>query len=470
MRRLLILLLPVLLLLPVAPAAHAGPTGDPARWTDRQLAAQLLLAGYDLRRTDDALPWVREGLGGVVLFGSPPSDLRSRLARLRAAGRVVPLVASDEEGGSVQRLRTLLGRLPSAETMGRTRTPAQVRALAASYGAGMRRLGVDLDLAPVADLAVPGRYMEQTDRAFSASPQRAGEWASAFALGLRASGVASVAKHWPGHGSAANTHDRAASTPPLSTLEQRDLVPFTTLLKTGQVPAVMVGHLTVPGLTEPGTPATLSPSAYRYLRRQAGPGRLLVTDSLSMGAIRRGAGLTPARAAVRALRAGADAVLVDPGDGPRAVVDAVAAALRSGSYRRSAAVASARRVLALKAGLNAPAPLRSLQPAGGTAGASLTPTLSAVATDPVAQSLTVSYWVREPGASRWAVQGAKVVVGSGARASLRVPSGRLLPGTTYVWTARACTAGGLCSPTTEEQRFTTRTAPSTATGTVTTAR
>ena len=214
---------------------------------------------------------MRAGLGGVVLFGTPPSDLRTRLARLRTAGTVVPLVSSDEEGGQVQRLRTLLGRLPSAEEMGRTRTPAQVRALAASYGAGMRRLGVDVDLAPVADLSVRGKYMEQTDRAFSASPQLAGDYATAFATGLRSAGVAPVVKHWPGHGSADNTHDRAATTPPLSTLEKRDLVAFGTVIKAGGVAGVMVGHLQVPGLTEPGTPATLSPAAYRYLRRSTGP-------------------------------------------------------------------------------------------------------------------------------------------------------------------------------------------------------
>jgi predicted outer membrane protein len=68
-------LLPVLaLLLPLLPtpsAQAAGPTGDPSTWTDRQLAAQLVLAGYDMSLTDDAVPWVREGLGGVVLFGTP---------------------------------------------------------------------------------------------------------------------------------------------------------------------------------------------------------------------------------------------------------------------------------------------------------------------------------------------------------------------------------------------------------------
>src|SRR5687767_14082229 len=198
--------------------------------------------------------------------------------------------------------------------MGRTRTPDQVRALAASYGTKMARLNVDMDLAPVADLAISGYYIEQTDRGFSADPSRTSAYAGAWQAGMRAARVAPVAKHWPGHGQAANTHDRAASTPHLSTLEKRDLLPFGHVLRAG-IPAVMVGHLQVPGLTEQGVPATLSPNAYRYLRERAGSARVLMTDSLNMGAITVGMRLTPAQAAVRALSAGADMVIVDPGAG-----------------------------------------------------------------------------------------------------------------------------------------------------------
>lgn len=455
MRRPLPLLIALLLpLLPVPVAHAAGPTGDPAGWTDRQLASQLVLAGYDMSRTDDALPWVREGLGGVVLFGRPPSDLAARLARLRAAGTVVPLVASDEEGGQVQRLRDVLGALPSAETMGRTRTPAQVRALAASYGAGMARLGVDMDLAPVADLAIPGYYVEQTDRGFSRDPAAVAAYAGAWQAGMRSARVAPVAKHWPGHGQAANTHDRAATTPPLSTLERRDLLPFADLLRAG-VPAVMVGHLQVPGLTEGGVPATLSPNAYRYLRARAGA-RLLMTDSLSMRAISIGMRLTPAQAAVRALAAGADVVLVDPGPGPGSVVDAVAGALARGSYRRAAAVASVRRVLAVKRTTNAPLPMAALAPASGRVDGPQTPTLSGIVRDRVGGQLVAHFYVRTAGSSTWdVVHGGQATAPSGSRAGYRLGEGRLQADTAYEWTARTCSTGGLCTPLGPVLRYTT---------------
>ncbi|MCW2571452.1 MAG: glycoside hydrolase family 3 domain protein [Frankiales bacterium] len=456
-RRLLALTL-LLCAVGAAPAGAAGPTGDPAGWTDRQLAAQLVLAGYDMGRLGDAMPWVRAGLGGVVLFGRPPADLGSRLARLRASSSVVPLVASDEEGGQVQRLEPLLPALPSAETMGRTRTASQVRSLAASYGRRMRALGVDMDLAPVTDLSVPGMYIEQTDRAFSRTPSGVAAYAGAWQAGMRAARVTPVAKHWPGHGSAANTHDTAATTPPLSTLEQRDLLPFASLMRAG-IPAVMVGNLQVPGLTEPGMPATLSPRAYRYLRERAGADRLLVTDSLNMGAIRVGAHLTPAQAAVRALRAGADMVLIDPG-GPASVVDAIQSALTSGSYPRSQALTAVRRVLAVKRLTNAPSTPTSLTPVNGSAGASLTPSLTGLARDPVPGTDTVLFYVRSKGMAAWDVaNGARVLATTRTRAVYPVPAGRLAPASAYEWRMRTCNDAGRCSAPTVVLTFTTATPP-----------
>jgi beta-N-acetylhexosaminidase len=413
-----------------------------------------VLAGYDMSRLGDAVPQVQAGLGGVVLFGTAPSDLRTRLTRLRSAGSVVPLIASDEEGGQVQRLKAVLGRLPSAEAMGSTRTTAQVRDLALSYGRRMRGLGVDVDLAPVADLSVPGMYMEQTDRAFSRTPSGVSAYAGAWQQGMRAASVAPVAKHWPGHGSAANTHDRAATTPPLSTLEKRDLLPFDALARAG-IPAVMVGHLNVPGLTESGTPATLSPRAYQYLRQRVGSSRLLVTDSLNMGAIRYGAGLTPAQAAVRALRAGADMVLVDPG-GPSAVIDAISRAITSGSYPRATAVAAVRRVLAVKRTTNAPLVPSSVTPASGSSGAGLEQALSAVLRDPVPGTDTATFWVRNAGSAGWdVVNGGTAAAAAGTRVTFRIPAGRLAPERSYEWRTRSCNTAGRCSATTPVLTFTT---------------
>jgi beta-N-acetylhexosaminidase len=286
------------------------------------------------------------GVGGLMIAGEVPADLGARLARLRSAAAVPPLVASNEEGGSVQRLRSLIHPLPSAAAMGQALTPERIRHDATDYGKQMKALHVDADLAPDADLTVPGSYIAADNRAFSADPNAAGRDAAAFATGLLRAGVLPVVKHWPGHGHASDSHTGAARVPPLSVLERQDLRAFDAVFAAG-APAVMVGHLNVPGLTEAGLPTTLSPAAYRYLRAHVGPDTLVLTDSMSMGAATAAVGLDTAAACVRALQAGADMVVFNTGD-PLPVIAAVAVAIDTGTYPRGNAVAAANRVLAAK--------------------------------------------------------------------------------------------------------------------------
>jgi beta-N-acetylhexosaminidase len=327
-------------------SAYAGR--DPARWGDRRLAAQLVVSCVDLAHLDRARRQAAAGIGGIVLLGSPPAHLRTRLAGVRAAARtpVLPFVASDEEGGTVQRLRDVIYPLPSARTMGGW-SPARVRRTAHAYAVRMRRLGVRMDLAPVADLRVPGAYIASLGRAFSGDPDAVTSRARAWRLGMRDAGVVTVLKHWPGHGSAANSHTGPARVAPLAELEQADLLPFDRELADG-APVVMVGHLSSTGLTRGRTPASESRRALHYLRAHARPGTVVVTDSLAMAAASSSLGISPVRATVRALRAGADwAMACDAG--PMRAVTAVQRALASGRLPRAQAVASARRVLALKA-------------------------------------------------------------------------------------------------------------------------
>jgi beta-N-acetylhexosaminidase len=337
-----------------ATARSAAP-GDqlPKEWSNRRLAAQLVLAGIDMHHLDLAADWARRGAGGIVLFGEPPSHLRAKLRVVRDAGRVRPFVASDEEGGLVQRLRDVIYPLPSAQWMGRHRTAGQVHDIAAAYGERMRRLGVDMDLAPVADLLVPGFFIAEQHRAFAARPKRVARLAIAWQRGLRASRVLATLKHWPGHGHAEDTHAGLAVTPRWSRLRDADVLPFDAALHAG-APAVMVGHLVVPGLTESAhVPASLSRRALHTLRDRAGPDVLIVTDSLSMGAIRTDLGLSQPAAAVRALRKGADLALVQD-IGFASVVRAVRAALAHGSYPRARAIRSVKRILAAKESLQQP--------------------------------------------------------------------------------------------------------------------
>ena len=210
----------------------------------------------------------------------------------------------------------------------------------------MRRLGVRMDLAPVADLALPGGYIAELDRAFARDPDRVARMARAWRLGMQDAGVATVLKHWPGHGAAGDSHTGPARVPRLSVLEGRDLVPFERELADG-ARVVMVGHLLSAGLTRDGVPASLSRRALHYLRRSAGPDAVVMTDSLAMAAASRSLGISPVRATVRALRAGADWAM--PCDAsPLRAVRAVATALGDGRIPRAHAEESARRILQLK--------------------------------------------------------------------------------------------------------------------------
>ncbi len=334
---------------PAAPAAGASLAADPSAWSNRRVAAQLTFSCVDTADLATARRHARAGIGGITLLGQrPPADLRQRLAGVRRASTtpVLPFIASDEEGGTVQRLQRVIYRLPSARTMG-TWSPGRVRRTATAYALRMRRLGVRMDLAPVVDLAVPGHYIDELGRSFGADPDLVARQARAWRSGMQDGGVVTVLKHWPGHGGASNSHTGPARTAPLTQLETADLVPFDRELADG-APVVMVGHLLSRGLTRGGVPTSLSPRALRYLRRAAGPATVILTDSLSMAAASSSLGITPARAAVRSLRAGADWAMACDASPLRAVA-AIRRALDDGSLPRAQAEASVRRILVLKA-------------------------------------------------------------------------------------------------------------------------
>lgn len=302
-------------------------------WSLQRRAAQLVVVPVE---EDDVLavrPQVAAGAGGIILFGSvAPTTLPTDLAALRrtAEGGVPPLVMTDEEGGEVQRMANLVGDLPWPRTMAATMTVAQVRALAEQTGRRMRAAGVTMDLAPVLDLSDssgPDAAHPDGPRSFSISAPTAAAYGLAFAQGLLAAGVIPVVKHFPGLGQATyNTDYGPASVPPLPVLQAAALRPFEKAIAAGE-PAVMVGNVSIPGLT--GTlPAALSWWAVTWLlQQQLGFRGLVLTDSLSAAAV-QDAGYTVAQAAARAIEAGADMVPFNTAD-PAATVNAIIASITS---------------------------------------------------------------------------------------------------------------------------------------------
>ncbi len=258
-----------------------------------------------------------------------------------ASGNPPPIVASDEEGGTVQRFRALVGDLPSARRQVEMYTPARLTELFGAYGTSIKELGVTMAFAPVVDVEGGPAI---GSRSYSDDPAVVIKYAGAVIDGYLEAGITPVLKHFPGHGRAsADSHDGAATTPPLDELRQRDLLPYEALLSDDV--GVMVGHLAVPGLTD-GMPASLSPAAINgLLRGEFEFDGLVVSDALGMGAVRQVA--TPEEAIVMFLRAGGDLALVDWAD-VDASRSAVVAAVQSGRLEELRLQQAVNRVLRVK--------------------------------------------------------------------------------------------------------------------------
>jgi beta-N-acetylhexosaminidase len=286
-----------------------------------------------------------DGAGGILFLGAaaPPADLASRL-RSAFAGAAVPppLAMADQEGGGIQRLTPPVASMPWPRTMAATMSPQQVQQLAAKAAAGMTGLGVTMDLAPVADVdagAGPSASNPDGQRSFSGDAATASSYTVAFMKGLQQGGVIPVVKHFPGLGGATgNTDNGPASTPPIATLRSTGLLPFRAAVSAG-APAVMIANAAVPGLTS--LPASLAPAVITgLLRQQLGFGGLVLTDSLSAGAI-TSAGYDLDHAAVAAIAAGADMVLFGSTLTPAQTAQLSPADVDSNLRSMSSAIASA---------------------------------------------------------------------------------------------------------------------------------
>ena len=317
----------------------------------RRRAAQVLVVGLpDV--TSAADPSVAEltrlGVGGVFLNDGNVVDavqVRALTDGLRGASRLPLLVTTDEESGRVSSFRSLIGATSSPRTLAATQSPEEVRTYAAELGAKLAQMGLDSDLAPVADLDAGPATGVIGDRSFSGEPLTATAYAEAFALGLADSGLLPVVKHFPGHGSSTEDVHREATVieTPLADLMASDVQPFVGLIEAG-APVVMVGHPNYTALDDE-LPASMSPATYRLLRDLGFEG-VAMTDSIGMGAIHRRWKFP--EAAVRAVGAGADAVLATDGRASAAMVDALVAAVEDGSLSEARLNKAVARMLSLK--------------------------------------------------------------------------------------------------------------------------
>jgi beta-N-acetylhexosaminidase len=332
------------------------PPAAPRPLSIERAVGQRLVSGYHgARPTASVLSAVRAGrIGGVILFGENVPTVAAARAAVRAlrgaaaAGHQPSLlVMVDQEGGDVKRLAGLPPELSPAQ-MGATDGPeSEARAQGLKTGRALRRLGVNVDLAPVADVPDgPGSFLGT--RAFSGTPGVVARGACGFAAGLGSEGVAGSLKHFPGLGRArGNTDLKPVRVEARKSALMTDLAAYRRCGST--VPMVMVSSASYPALGIDG-PAVLSLRTYRLLAATGFKG-ITITDAFDTPAI-----ANQTRPALTALKAGVDLLLygVDESGAQRAYARLLQDA-RSGGLRRSTLQVAARRILAFKRRLGAKA-------------------------------------------------------------------------------------------------------------------
>lgn len=269
-------------------------------------------------------------------------------AALRGASAITPFISVDEEGGPVARFANHdafnVVQHPSASAIGSTGDPVQARVMGRTIGTYLKKYGVSMNLAPVADVNTNPDNPVIGIRAFSSEPEIVATMAQFMAAGLKDRGIIPVYKHFPGHGDTAeDSHTQlAVSYKTMEELQSCEWLPYEKLTEKD---CVMIAHVALPNVTGDMTPATMSYQIVtEILRQQLGFEGVVITDAMEMGAIVNtyGAG----EAAVNAISAGCDMIL-GPGDFEEAY-NAVLEAVQNGTLTEQRIDESVYRILSLK--------------------------------------------------------------------------------------------------------------------------
>jgi beta-N-acetylhexosaminidase len=273
----------------------------------KELASACIFPSFPGTEVPDwARRFVAEGGGGFVLFAyNVPSldELTSLCASLRAE-RDDLLLGIDEEGGDVTRLEWRTGSsYPGGAVLGVLDEPATTEAVAASIAMELAAVGVNWNLAPVADVNVPANPVIGS-RAYGSDAELVARHVAAYVRGTQSRHVAACAKHFPGHG--ATEQDSHLELPTVTGDVEEGLAPFRAAIGAG-VQTIMTAHVRVPALDE--APATLSRRIVQGLLRETlGFDGLVFADALEMKAVSSTVGVE--ESAVRALEAGVDALCI----------------------------------------------------------------------------------------------------------------------------------------------------------------
>lgn len=351
---------------PYKPQLYFGP-GE-ANWV-RKIMAKMTLeekigqmitcrySGYFVNRGSDYFKElesfiVKRKIGGLIIFGGNVYETAFLTNTFQKLSKIPLLIASDFERGAGNQIQRAI-RFPPLMAMGATGSEDLAYLMGKITAFEGRAMGIHMTYAPVVDVNVNPENPIINTRSFGEDPELVSRLAKAFIKGCQENGLIATAKHFPGHGDTdldSHTHlptilaDRER-------LERVELYPFKQTIEAG-VQAIMTAHLHLPALdSTPNIPATLSPVIItELLRKKLGFKGIIVTDSMGMGGITTL--YSPEEAALRAVKAGVDMLLLPPK--PHEVIDTLVQAVASGEIPEKRIDVSVKRILMAKArlGLN----------------------------------------------------------------------------------------------------------------------
>ncbi len=337
-----------------------------------ELAAATVVTGF--HATDAATFHDEVGatpFGGYVFFARNLTSVEQGRAltdamRARANRLLPPVIAIDQEGGRVVRLRDGVECLPSAMAMSATGDTTLIAQAGEQCAFDLRRMGMNVNFAPVLDLALAPQSTVIGTRSFGRDPARVIATAGAFTRGLHRGGIVATPKHFPGHGG--TSVDSHLALPvidgSLQRLATRDLAPFRAILP--QCRAVMSAHIVIEALHDE-RPVTLNgPFLNEWLRTNCAFSGVLFSDALEMQAIAGTLGIV--EGAICALAAGVDALILSGGpDESRRIIRAIASAIASGRIPLERMMQAVERMRSLRTQFAAPLAVDARPPYAGIA-------------------------------------------------------------------------------------------------------
>ncbi|APO46667.1 glycoside hydrolase [Paenibacillus xylanexedens] len=306
-----------------------------------QKVGQLLMCGFHSQHADEQVTrLIRDyHVGGVIYFRRNVESV-DQLTRLSAelqdmaaeAGALPLMISVDQEGGMVARIdQEGMTQVPGNMALGATGNPEYTLECARILGCELKSIGIDMNLAPVVDVNNNPLNPVIGVRSYGEHAESVAAHGIAAITGYQSQGIAATAKHFPGHGdTAVDSHLGMVTVPhDRNRLEQMELLPFRKAIEAG-VDAIMTAHVMFPSIEPEPIPATLSHKVLTgLLREEMGFEGIIITDCLEMHAISKPYGV--AEAAVRAVEAGADLILVSHTlQDQVAALEAIVEAVRTG--------------------------------------------------------------------------------------------------------------------------------------------